>query len=231
MRNNVIYNGREGFVHHNIVASDKFNIIGNKYIAGPSISLAPFWFDPENPAPPILTEYWMEDNLVEDPGVFNGVVNNPWTNTLFQNEYTFACCGIVSGQFNQSGEFDFTSDGSVSILTHSSNEIEDLLAQQVGAFPRDIVSRTSINDLQTRSGQWDNFRPADLMDGLTVLPPPLDSDNDGMPDSWENQNGLNPNNGSDHNTIMPSGYTAIEEYINGLATAMVTDLIFQNGFE
>ena len=231
VRNNVIYNGREGFVHHNIVASDKFNIIGNKYIAGPSISLAPFWFDPENPAPPILTEYWMEDNLVEDPGVFNGVVNNPWTNTLFQNEYTFACCGIVSGQFNQSGEFDFTSDGSVSILTHSSNEIEDLLAQQVGAFPRDIVSRTSINDLQTRSGQWDNFRPADLMDGLTVLPPPLDSDNDGMPDSWENQNGLNPNNGSDHNTIMPSGYTAIEEYINGLATAMVTDLIFQNGFE
>jgi hypothetical protein len=69
------------------------------------------------------------------------------------------------------------------------------------------------------------------MDGLTATTPPIDSDDDGMPDSWENANGLNANNGSDHTTIMPSGYTAIEEYINGLATAMFDDLIFINGFD
>ena len=61
VRNNVTYNEREGFVHHNIVgaastdpaAIGEFNIMGNTYIEGPSASLAPFWFDPENDNPPI----------------------------------------------------------------------------------------------------------------------------------------------------------------------------------
>ena len=47
VRNNVIYNGREGFVHHNPANGD-FNVIGNYYKDGPSANLAPLWFDPEN---------------------------------------------------------------------------------------------------------------------------------------------------------------------------------------
>ncbi len=229
--NNLIYNGREGFVHHNVVADGQFNIIGNKYVAGPSISMSPFWFDPENNNPPILTQYWLQDNLVEDSG-YNGVVNNPWNDAAFQNEYTFFCCDIVDSQFNQIGSFDFTAQGSVAITTHNSSEIEGLLIAQVGAFPRDIVARKSITDLQTRTGQWENYRPADLMDGLVATAPPTDTDGDGMPDTWELQNGLNPNV-ADNNTIMPSGYTAIEDYINGLATQLFVDngIIFENGFE
>ena len=233
-RNNLVYNGREGFVHHNIIADGQFNIIGNKYIAGSNVSLAPFWFDPENdPSPaPHLTQYWLLDNLIEDPGVYTGVVNNPWNDGNFQNEYTFACCGIGSSQFNQVGEFDFSAQGQTSITTHNSSEIEDLLLDQVGAFPRDIIARQSLTDLQTRSGQWSNFRPPDLLDGLTVTTPPTDSDNDGMPNNWESQNGLDPNNGNDHNNIMASGYTAIEDYINGLSTQLfVDDIVFKNGFE
>ncbi len=230
VKNNLVYNGREGFVHHNIVADGQFNIVGNKYVAGPSISLAPFFFDPENSNPPILTQYWLQDNLIEDNS-YNGVVNNPWNDTAFQNEYTFVCCGVVATQFNQIGEFDFTSQNNTAITTHNSSEIEDLLIQQVGAFPRDIIARKSITDLQTRTGQWDNYRPPNLMDGLTATPPPpTDTDNDGMPDSWELQNGLNPAI-ADNNTIMPSGYTAIEEYINGIATMLLSNRIFVDGFE
>ena len=106
-----------------------------------------------------------------------------------------------------------------------------MIIEKAGAFPRDIVSRQSIQDLQTRTGSWGNFRPANLMDGLIPTAPPLDTDDDGMPDTWEQSNGLNANNGSDHATLMPSGYTAIEEYINGLATGMFSDVIFLNGFE
>ncbi len=68
------------------------------------------------------------------------------------------------------------------------------------------------------------------MAGLTPTPALLDSDNDGMPDFWELTHNLNPHNGNDHTTIMPSGYTAIEEYINGLASGL-NDIIFINGFE
>ena len=45
---------------------------------------------------------------------------------------------------------------------------------------------------------------------------PVDSDHDGMPDSWEIKNGLDPNNSEDSNKIAPDGYTYLEKYINSL---------------
>jgi hypothetical protein len=42
-----------------------------------------------------------------------------------------------------------------------------------------------------------------------------------MPDNWEIAHGRNPQDGTDHNIPMPSGYTAIEEYINELADDLV----------
>jgi len=229
--NNITYNGREGFVHHN-VAEGEFNIIGNQYVAGPSISLSPFWFDPENPNPPIPTAYWLQDNRVDDPGEYVGVVQNPWDDVSFGNSYTFACCGINSDQFNQSGTFDFTADSDyVAPQVHDHNSLEDRLLPAIGAYPHDVVARQSILELLQRSGHWRNYRPANLMAGLTATTPPLDSDDDGMPDLWELANGLNHLNGSDHTTIMSSGYSAIEEYINALATALIGDLIFADDFD
>jgi len=37
-----------------------------------------------------------------------------------------------------------------------------------------------------------------------------------MPDDWENSNGLDLGDSSDGNDTAPSGYTWVEEYINGL---------------
>jgi hypothetical protein len=42
-----------------------------------------------------------------------------------------------------------------------------------------------------------------------------------MADGWEVAHGLDPNDGTDHTTVMPSGYTAIEDYINGLAAGLL----------
>ena len=225
VRNNIIYNGREGFVHHNIVgaadtdpeAIGEFNLIGNYYIDGPSASLAPFWFDPENSSTPIPTRYWIWDNYVEDPGVFEGRVDNPFTTPGFDT-YSFYCCGIEIAQFNDWGEFDFgTYTGYVPITTDTPANAYTQVLQDAGAWPRDIVTRWAIEDVQNRTGEWGNRRPADWLDGLTPGTPPIDSDDDGMSDTWETENGLNPNDGTDHDTIMPSGYTAIEVYINELA--------------
>jgi hypothetical protein len=47
--------------------------------------------------------------------------------------------------------------------------------------------------------------------------PYVDSDKDGMPDAWEKQYGLNPNDPSDANgDLNGDGYTNIEKYINGI---------------
>ncbi|MCK7591026.1 hypothetical protein M0G43_10615, partial [Subsaxibacter sp. CAU 1640] len=43
-----------------------------------------------------------------------------------------------------------------------------------------------------------------------------DTDNDGMPNVWENLNGLNPNDANDRNIVQPDGYTNLEYYLNGM---------------
>ena len=45
---------------------------------------------------------------------------------------------------------------------------------------------------------------------------PTDTDKDGMPDTWETKNGLNPNDASDGAKDRDSdGYSNVEEYLNG----------------
>ena len=46
--------------------------------------------------------------------------------------------------------------------------------------------------------------------------PYQDSDSDGMPDDWEKQNGLNPNDSKDASQYAKNGYTQIENYLNSL---------------
>ena len=46
---------------------------------------------------------------------------------------------------------------------------------------------------------------------------PVDSDNDGMPDTWETAHGLDPNDGSDFKKLTASGYSNLEVYLNDLA--------------
>ncbi len=51
---------------------------------------------------------------------------------------------------------------------------------------------------------------------LKSLPAPADSDHDGIPDEWERNNGLNPNDPSDGNKVAKDGYTYLEKYLNSL---------------
>jgi len=44
----------------------------------------------------------------------------------------------------------------------------------------------------------------------------VDADHDGMADDWELTKGLNPADPADRNTLAPSGYTALEVYLNSL---------------
>ncbi|MDR2938335.1 MAG: polysaccharide lyase [Prevotellaceae bacterium] len=54
--------------------------------------------------------------------------------------------------------------------------------------------------------------------------PRVDTDKDGMPDEWEKQVGLNPNDAADATKDMNGdGYTNIEKYINGIDPAQKID--------
>jgi pectate lyase len=64
-----------------------------------------------------------------------------------------------------------------------------------------------IIDTQNDVGGWPE---------LKSTPAPIDTDHDGMPDDWEDKNGLDKSNPDDRNNISSDGYTMLEIYLNSI---------------
>lgn len=64
-----------------------------------------------------------------------------------------------------------------------------------------------IIDSQDNIGGWPEYESAIA---------PTDTDKDGIPDDWETENGLNPNDANDGATITESGYSNLEIYLNSI---------------
>jgi len=216
VRNNVVYNFNRGFIHHN-PPSGQFSIVGNYYKQGPDGSARPFVFDDE--AGEGLA-YYLADNYIDDPGDYLGIVGNPWTDAVYLDVYG----GLGKGEeYRSANEFLFVDSypDYIPITTQTPQDAYAAVLAQAGAWPRDIVTLAAVEETEQRSGEWGARIPADLMAGLTPGTPPPDGDEDGMADAWEQAHGLSPADGTDHATLMPSGYTAIEEYINALADQLL----------
>lgn len=79
---------------------------------------------------------------------------------------------------------------------------------------RDIKNRTGkIIDSQSEVGGWP------VLNSETA---PVDSDHDGMPDAWEDANGLDKNNPDDRNIVGTDGYTMLEKYLNDFELPEIT---------
>ncbi len=88
------------------------------------------------------------------------------------------------------------------------------------SFPtRDKVDADIIDDVINGTAKYGNNgiidSPADVGGWPTLASEtaPVDSDHDGMPDSWEDNNGLNKNDPNDRNGIGEGGYTNLEVYL------------------
>ena len=93
-----------------------------------------------------------------------------------------------------------------------------VLAHAGASLVRDAVDQRVLRQVQQRGGRLINSQSE--VGGWPVLhslPAPLDSDRDGMPDAWERQRGLNPDDPSDGARVDPAtGYTELELYLASL---------------
>ncbi len=116
------------------------------------------------------------------------------------------------------------------VTTSAEQAYEDVLAY-AGAWPRDIVTERTIQEVMDGTGSWGKHFPMEgLMAGLVAGVAPIDTDRDGIPDVWEEAFGLDPLDPTDGNGIVPAGvsandrhagYTWLEFYINDLADQLV----------
>ncbi|MEZ4802626.1 MAG: hypothetical protein R2797_07605 [Gelidibacter sp.] len=89
----------------------------------------------------------------------------------------------------------------------------DILGTVGCGINRDAVDTRIINLYTNGNGTLATSGTYPTINGGTA---PADSDNDGMPNTWEIANGLNPNNASDRNIVQADGYTNLEYYLNGM---------------
>ncbi|NVK72272.1 MAG: pectate lyase precursor [Oceanospirillaceae bacterium] len=208
--NNIIYNSKEAFVHHN-PADGMFNIVGNVYLAGINGTLLPFWLDPENSDPRL--SYYFKDNKVADVA-FDAVVDNPMNDESFKQTYAFYNSRIKPDMFKDSLH-DFSETPSYEgVVPDSSSSVLDRVLECAGAWPRDETSNRAISSIVSMNGEWENSVP-DLTKGLLPAQrdPSLDLDNDGMLDEWELEHGLDPSEPLDYMEEIDNGRSAIEVYL------------------
>jgi hypothetical protein len=198
IRNNVVYNFRDGFGHDNPPNDQGYNVVGNFYKRGPSDKkIFPFCFQRQ-------VAYYLRDNFIE--GV--GLVQDPWSEADKLEGLRY---------YAKNGRRAEQEVPVPPVTTQPPQEAYELVLTQAGGLPRDAVTRRIVREVREGTGAWGRTDHKNLLEGLTPAEPPSDRDADGLPDSWEMDHGLDHGNSTDVVKVMPSGYTAIEDYADELA--------------
>lgn len=110
------------------------------------------------------------------------------------------------------------------ISTDTAQEAYNRVLQEAGAsYNRDNTDKRVVDDVKNGTLPTGNKSGVGFVDSPNDVGgydslygnSQLDSDNDGIPDDWENEHGLNPNDSSDA-IQLKNGYTNIEVYANSL---------------
>lgn len=115
------------------------------------------------------------------------------------------------------------------ITNTSASELQEYVIANNGAFPRDSMDNrlmgyltASVELTPSISRGTAGTNPANDAYSSLSGTAPTDTDQDGMPDSWESSHGLNPLS-QDHNgtSLSNEGYSNLEVYLNELADQRV----------
>jgi hypothetical protein len=208
-RNNVIYDWKGTYAGYNADKDSvtRLNYVGNYLVAGPNS---------------IANGKAYREGSVYNRSYFAGnyygqqLAENQWSLLIFDDNWN----GRQIIAYKQSVPFE-----TGPIMTQDAKDAyQDVLGHGGATLPRrDAVDRRIVEEVtggkghilnsQAEVGGWPDLQTAQAAQ---------DSDGDGMPDEWERQHGLNPNDAADGSQGRSAdGYTNVEEYLNGLAMQMM----------
>jgi pectate lyase len=207
--NNVVYNwGASGVPGGHSVAIWRQDVINNYFIKGPSSS-----------ADKALDMFASTDHVyqtgnyadLDKDGTLGG-------RAVAESDY--------GGETHPTFQTTPSNKPPIPVTVDSAQEAYEKIVAGAGAsLQRDAVDERLIGYLTSQGTQGAVIHRESEVGGqpttaVVTLPPDFDTDRDGMPDAWERNNGLNPNDASDaRGTADGSGYTNIEKYINSLSGA------------
>ncbi len=103
--------------------------------------------------------------------------------------------------------------------TQAAPEALNSVLEKAGAdWPkRDAIDMRLVREVREGTGKVVKYeREAGEWPAYAAGEPPLDSDQDGIPDEWETAHGLNPQDSADGGQAGADGYTNLEHYLNSL---------------
>jgi hypothetical protein len=226
-RNNTIYNWGSNSAY--AAEGGRYNIVNNYYKAGPATSsnrgriLQPYADNGSNSQPAgTYGTFYISGNIVT---ASEANTNNNWQGVNMHSTFNTYAPGTTINDIRSDSEFD---NGEVT--THSAELGYKKVLELAGAsLFRDEVDFRIVNDVSTgtatitdggngsTNGLIDTQAAAGGWPELYSNEAPLDSDNDGMPDYWEDANGLNKYDPDDAQlTTVDGKYPNIEVYLNSL---------------
>ncbi len=233
-RNNVIFNwGSRGAVYggeseifvadpenpEKNIAGNFTNMVNNYYKPGPATPSNPIFAAPSYESLPDAAKgygkWYFSGNYME--GITGGMNDNNWLGLDVSR---------VGSVDNIKSEEEFAFDG---VTTHSAQEAFELVLEEAGAkLPkRDAVDARIVAEVKGEvpvkgTGIVNNPSEVGGWPVFAELSGPTDTDKDGIPDAWEIENGLNPEDVEDGKLIAENGFSNLENYLHTILPGTVT---------
>lgn len=210
-RNNVIYNW-EGACN---LATGRFNLVANYWRPGPNTKP----YEKEMPIQPKAEAHDVTTGFLSG-NVFEGKPD--WSS----DNYAAFQWGVRGGKYIGEVTKEKFAQATEAVpeserpTTQSAEAAYALVLTQAGASKlRDAADQRVITGVKDRTHRRiDSQKEVGCWPQLDSGPAPTDSDRDGMPDAWENEHSLNPNDPNDRNATQKDSYTHLEHYLNSLAS-------------
>lgn len=217
-RNNVIYNWGINTVYGG--EGGNYNVVNNYYKYGPNTGSGVKYriCNPSNSATVPYGKWYVNGNYVD--GSPANTADN-WAGVSTADP----AAAMAATPF----------DLGYPLSTETAQDAFESVLQRAGCtLPnRDTLDQRIVNDVRNRTGRiidvqggYPHATPYDqtvnAWPALAASPAPVDSDHDGMPDSYETANGFDHNDAADRNGYASNGYTNLENYLNSLTDPVVS---------